>query len=138
MRAVNVTKFVAEDGTEFDFIEDCMSYEASKAETILEGVKKMEDFGYAPFDGSENMEYDTYEWYHIQTKDDVNKINRYLDKSEYTRHRLNDYNIGDWVCIISDEHEGVKWLSLLSESIDYAKEVLADLGYKMTLEKISE
>ncbi len=135
-----ITVFIAEDGTEFDNMNDCLAYEEEWKNKLLDEspniieCKEAEDC--MPFDGNEYYENHEYRWFKPLNSEGVNLINRLFDIL------LNISHIGKWVCLEFCDDD--IYTSLLDDSIDYAKRMFElfstdeELEYMLNFVKSAE
>lgn len=124
-----ITKYVAEDGTEFFSYTDCARYEENKNREMLNQIEQCEEArGNPNFDALEHMEYSNYFWFRPKNEQEIELINKVYPTDDY---RIDNTDIGKWICI--EVCNDSIWHSRLDEGIQYVKNMLDKLGYEMTV-----
>ncbi len=127
---INTNKkvFVAEDGTEFEYSEQCIAYERKQQLKELEQIEQCPEAEYQPnFNGSENMEFHEYKWFRPKNVEEIEKLNKYIGGNS----NLTSDNIGEWICIEEGNYD--TWASTLNEGLEYARTLLGNLGFDITI-----
>jgi len=133
-----VTKYVAEDGTEFLTRAACMDYELRKALDGLDGIECcLEAENHPNIDAGEYMENHGYRWFRPHSKEDVDALNNAFKAGELGSSRLEYDAIGEWICVETDGYDSFIWSSFLSDGINYAEDLLAKFGYRVEITKES-
>lgn len=133
-----LVKFVAEDGTEFENEKDCLNYERDcwRKELDNSGIETA-DVDYPNCDGGENYESHNYKWYRPKTHEEIELLRKAYELNEHDcRKQLSDELIGKWVCIETDCTDDFIWLTTIDDGIDYARTLLKNLGYEMTVTEV--
>ena len=135
MREIEVTTYVAVDGTEFKRREDCYTYEdelkRKELESCLKNIEEsLEAEGYTPLDGCEYYEYHSYRWFRPKNIEEIKVLNDFFGISY---GELDETNVGEWVCI--EESDNDAYTANLKDSIEHIQTFLSKFGYKVTIEK---
>ena len=132
-----VTKFFADDGTEFSKPGDCIAYEKNQARAVLKAkLNKIERCeaadGFSPLDGAEYMEEHDYTWYRPKNREEATVLRDLFD----LEREIDECYIGHWICV--EETWGSVWCYPFDWSIDHVKEFFEKFGYKVTITKEDE
>lgn len=107
-KQVEIKKYVAEDGKEFDTVVACLEYEKENKK-ILRYTKRLEEIekqgryrGVTPLDGGEYMGYREYRWYKPQNMDDINMMNKLFTNGW---NQMNENDVGKWLCVEGDDFD---------------------------------
>ena len=129
-RIVEKTIYIASDGKEFTSRRDCAAHEDTLLDEKIQKIIRCVSLdGYPPFDGGEHMEHHAYRWYYPVSTEEIDLLNaRYPDL--YIQYS----EINRWICIECNDDD-CAWYSILSDCIDYARNILEKLGYEMIIER---
>jgi len=129
-----VTKYIAEDGMQFDTEWQCEAHEKEMAVREI-GCKTCDELIDKPnFDGGEYTGHNDFTWYYPKSTHDIDKLRKaYHDEF----HEISYDLIDTWICIESDS-DGCFWVTTLDDGINYAKNILEKLGYEMVVNKKGE
>ncbi len=123
----NIRVFVSDDGTEFEYLEQCIAYERKQQLKEIEQIEQCPEAEYQPnFNGSENMEFHEYKWFRPKNSNEIELLNLYAGENAC----IDDTSIGKWVCVEIGE---AVWISTLDEGIEYVKTLLGNLGFDITI-----
>ena len=126
----DVTVYIADDGTEFKYRGECLTYEWEKfKKPLLEKLQKCDEASGMPnCNGGYVSDCNGYDWYFIRNQEDVDILNDVFGVD------ISDTHIGEWVCIETDEGCDT-WFTPAREGVQYATELLTKLGYKVEITK---
>ena len=124
--------YVACDGKEFYYREECIEYENRVLVRTAMQVEHCEEIRRCPnFNGSDAYDEHDYIWYHPKSVEDCELLEKAY--GDYCK----DFKkcIGKWICV-EIGYDGVgSWLSTLDDGIEYARNILDKLGYRMEVHK---
>ncbi len=121
-----ITKYVAEDGVEFERQQDCFEYEHEKALEKLICIEQCDELENHPnFNGGECYENHCYTWYHPMDSHEIELL-----KDAYGDN-FSVEMIGKWVCVETDAFDDSFWVTMLDDGISYAQYILEKLGYEV-------
>lgn len=120
IREIPYNVYVAEDGTEFDYEQECKEYELK-----LKGVKFK---NLSDFPSINNLNFlDFYKWYYIEDKDDLELFKQALKKQYYNCIIYMEYD---------DEYYCNTWVSFTKTEDDYGTDVEI-ISYKIIEEQFN-
>lgn len=127
MVPVRKEKYEASDGKIFGTRWECKRYEDEILEKEISGIMQCPNIkGWAPFDGNEYREESKYDWFFPRSEHEIDLL-----KDAFPDCCFGSEDINRWICVESDGC--YSWATSLDSCIDYAKSVLAKLGYEMTV-----
>ena len=138
--AVDLTIYIAEDGTEFNDFYQCDMHEKNLLrEKQLEALKSMEYKecmdDVIPLDGREHYESYDYRWYRPKNIEEIELLNDFFKVED--SDTLTEVDIGDWICFencdISRCDADSTYISLLSDCVRQIKWFLEQFGYKISI-----
>ena len=125
-----IPKHIADDGTEFTDEKECEQYERKIAMERLSVIEtSSEAEGLPNFDGGECYESHNYTWYRPKDEHEIDLLNAAYSDGAQTE--FYEEMIGKWVCVETDCADDFLWVTTLDDGIEYARDVLAKLGYDM-------
>ncbi|MDB2162091.1 hypothetical protein PMX22_20110 [Clostridium butyricum] len=120
IREIPYNVYVAEDGTEFDYEQECKEYELK-----LKGVKFK---NLSDFQSINNLNFlDCYKWYYVADKDDLELFKQALKKQYYNCDIYMEYD---------DEYYCNTWVSFTKTEDDYGTDVEI-ISYKIIEEQFT-
>lgn len=128
-----VKSYVAFDGTAFTEAADCLEYEDTQKEMMLNSVETCTAADdYAPFDGKEHTDESSYYWFRPQNMQEVSTLN-----TCFPGLYIGEEAVGEWISIEIDSCNNA-WMSYLNQCFAYAKELAMKLGYNLTVAPLHE
>ena len=120
IREIPYNVYVAEDGTEFDYEQECKEYELK-----LKGIKFK---NLSDFKSVNDLEFlDCYKWYYVADKDDLELFKQALKKQYYNCIIYMEYD---------DEYYCNTWVSFRKTEDDYGTDVEI-ISYKIIEEQFN-
>lgn len=125
MKEVEEKMYIAFDGKEFYTEKDCLEHEAEqtrlKHQQRINEMKIKEFYG-APCDGCENMESWDYEWFKVESEEDMNVLSEYYQMDVMNMSKVKEFPA--FVCV-ENSSCGDAWLVTLDECKNYVEEFFA-------------
>lgn len=129
-----VSKYIAEDGKEFDNSLACEIYETAlfrqRANEQVEFCRELDD--HPPCYGNEDYDSREYRWYKPKNREDVQIL-----KAAYEDGLFSDSDIGRWICVELTTYGRCR-STALNDCMEYLNKILVPLGYEMTVQKRQE
>ena len=129
-------RYVATDGKVFLTETECKVYEKNfcrkELEAKLEQIECCQEAeDHPPVDSGEYYEYHNFYWYRPKTLEEADVIVEFYNLEVY----ITEADLGQWICIETDESGNYGWAHNIRHSIVYVKRLFDMLGYDVTITK---